>query len=213
MAATLVLIDASTLFRQGLRHLLPENDFVVVAEGEAIDAPLLPERPEQADLVLFDVPDDMDAGTATERLRSEHPGARLVILAARFDAMKVRAAVEAGIDGLISKDRGRDTLIQGLRLVLLGERLYPADIMPLLTPGTTADTPVESRSGLSRRELEILERLMRGHSNKMIAIELGITEATMKVHLKSLLRKLGCNNRTQAAVWAMDRKLFDRAAA
>jgi two-component system nitrate/nitrite response regulator NarL len=86
----------------------------------------------------------------------------------------------------------------------LGEKVFPTNLAAMLLNLNNAPSPMNSLRGLSPREQEILQSLVTGASNKLIAIKLGITEATVKVHLKTLLRKIDVNNRTQAAIWAMN---------
>jgi two-component system, NarL family, nitrate/nitrite response regulator NarL len=98
-----------------------------------------------------------------------------------------------------------DAFVQSLRLISAGERVFPSglglDIRPQAPSAGTE--PGRGGSQLSPREREILSHLVTGHSNKAIARDLGITEATVKVHLKSVQRKIRVDNRTQAAIWAM----------
>jgi two-component system nitrate/nitrite response regulator NarL len=96
-----------------------------------------------------------------------------------------------------------EALIQSLQLIMLGEKVFPTNLASMLLD-MNAIIPQHSIRGLSPREQEILQSLVTGASNKMIAIRLGITEATVKVHLKTLLRKIDVKNRTQAAIWAMN---------
>jgi two-component system, NarL family, nitrate/nitrite response regulator NarL len=103
-------------------------------------------------------------------------------------------------------DLSPEALTQSLNLVLLGEKVFPTSLAALLISGPV-DNVVEmpgGRRGLSERENQILRSLLKGESNKMIANRLGITEATVKVHLKTVLRKIGAANRTQAAIWALN---------
>jgi two-component system, NarL family, nitrate/nitrite response regulator NarL len=86
---------------------------------------------------------------------------------------------------------------------VIGEKVFPTNLAAMLLD-MTASGPLNSVRGVSPREQQILQLLVTGASNKMIAIRLGITEATVKVHLKTLLRKIDVNNRTQAAIWAMN---------
>jgi two-component system nitrate/nitrite response regulator NarL len=131
------------------------------------------------------------------------PTARIVVLADDLSVEALRAAMGGGADGFLSKSVAPEALIQSLQLVTLGEKVFPTNLATMLldmnVPG-----PQHSIRGLSPREQEILQALVTGASNKLIAIRLGITEATVKVHLKTLLRKIDVNNRTQAAIWAMN---------
>ncbi|MBB6249500.1 LuxR C-terminal-related transcriptional regulator [Nitrospirillum iridis] len=217
-----LVIDPSTLFRQGLRQLLPQ-DFRVVSEARDVDGvrtelnnptpndtSLAQPSGKGIALVLFDVTDAGELRTAASQLHSLFPEARLVYLTNGFDAPRLRMALEAGIDGYLTKDRSSNALIQSLHLVMLGEKVFPSDLALLLTqqshPGVGSGGP---HKGLSMRETQILRALVKGESNKVIANGLHITEATVKVHLKSLLRKINCNNRTQAAIWALNNGLTE----
>jgi two-component system, NarL family, nitrate/nitrite response regulator NarL len=112
--------------------------------------------------------------------------------------------MNAGADGYLMKDVSPEALLQSLELVMMGEKVFPTNLAAMLFELNNASSPVNSVRGLSPREQEILRALVTGSSNKLIAIKLGITEATVKVHLKTLLRKIDVNNRTQAAIWAMN---------
>jgi two-component system nitrate/nitrite response regulator NarL len=138
------------------------------------------------------------------RLRDIHPDARIVVLASDLTVEALREAMNAGADGFLMKEVSPEALLQSLELVMLGEKVYPTNLASMLLDLTSAPTPLNSIRGLSSREREILQLLVTGASNKLIAIRLGIAEATVKVHLKALLRKIDVNNRTQAAIWAMN---------
>lgn len=224
-----LVIDPSTLFRQGLRQLLP-TDFNVVAEGRsaaeiyerwgiAANAVNLPPALTGAEfphagrlnpaLILFDVPPGTDLREIADELRAMAPAARLVHLTSGVDRTRLRQALDAGVDGYLSKDRSANALVQSLHLVMLGEKVYPADLALMLTQGGPLPKGPSPQKGLSARETQILRALLKGDSNKMIANQLQITEATVKVHLKSLLRKINCSNRTQAAIWALHNGLAE----
>ena len=197
-----ILIEPNRLFRQGLKHLLAGTRFDVGAEfdtvqlafsaGEAVGAP---------ELVISGQPvkDEADA----RALREMFPTARIVVLADDLSVEALRAAMGGGADGFLSKSVTPEALIQSLQLVTLGEKVFPTNLAAMLLD-MTAVSPPHSIRGLSPREQEILQALVTGASNKTIANKLGIMEATVKVHLKTLLRKIDVNNRTQAAIWAMN---------
>jgi two-component system nitrate/nitrite response regulator NarL len=200
----IAIFDGSTLFRQGLIQVLP-SDFVAVGEARSADegvAKLM--QGLSPDIILVDAAPDR-AGDAIRALKEAAPETKVVYLTDGIDAGRLRAALQAGADGYLTRDRSPEALAQGLRLVAMGEKVFPSDLALLLTQST----PLSSGNamgprGISTRETQILHYLQRGESNKQIAIRLNITEATVKVHLKSLLRKINCSNRTQAAIWAMN---------
>ena len=127
-----------------------------------------------------------------------------MVLADDFAVDALRDAMNAGADGYLMKDVSPEALIQSLELVMMGEKVFPTNLASMLLNLDSTPSPMNSIRGLSPREQEILQALVTGASNKLIAIRLGITEATVKVHLKTLLRKIDVNNRTQAAIWAMN---------
>jgi two-component system nitrate/nitrite response regulator NarL len=154
------------------------------------------------DLVISGQPvtDEADA----RAIREAFPSARIVVLADDLSVDVLRAAMGGGADGFLSKSVSPEALIQSLQLVTLGEKVFPTNLAAMLLDLNSVPSPLNSIRGLSPRENEILQALVTGASNKVIAYKLGITEATVKVHLKTLLRKIDVNNRTQAAIWAMN---------
>jgi two-component system, NarL family, nitrate/nitrite response regulator NarL len=198
-ASRTILIEPNRLFRQGLKHLLAGTRFEVEVEfstmEQAVDGAVA------SGLVIIG-----EAGKEPgdlHRLRDAYPDARIVVLAIDLTVDALRDAMNTGADGFLMKDVSPEALIQSLELIMMGEKVYPTNLAAMLLDLNSAPSPNSTR-GLSPRELEILQALVTGASNKLIAIRLGITEATVKVHLKTLLRKIDVINRTQAAIWAMN---------
>jgi two-component system nitrate/nitrite response regulator NarL len=181
--------------------LLPEA-FPTIEQALPHLATLLPS------LILFDV---HDAGNnfkdGLTNLRAAAPAARLVILTDSIRANRLSDALAAGADGYLVEDLSADALQLSLRLVLLGEKVFPTDLAHLLTNGRiqprSVTTALDKCAGLSERERQILCCLLNGASNKHIANQLDISEGTVKVHLKAVLKKIRVQNRTQAAIWAL----------
>jgi two-component system nitrate/nitrite response regulator NarL len=197
-----ILIETNRLFREGLKHLLSGTRFEVDAEFNTVDLALAAaETAETVDLVITGQPVTDDADLRA--IREAFPTARIVVLAKALSVDVLRAAMGGGADGFLIKTVSPEALIQSLQLILLGEKVFPTNLASMLLD-MTAVGPQHSIRGLSPREQEILQSLVTGASNKLIANRLGITEATVKVHLKTLLRKIDVNNRTQAAIWAMN---------
>jgi two-component system, NarL family, nitrate/nitrite response regulator NarL len=197
-----LLIESNRLFRQGLKHLLSGTSFEVGAEFNTVELALeAGETGAAPDLVLSGQPVRDEA--ELRALREAFPTARIVVLADDLSVDVLRAAMGGGADGFLIKTMSPEALIQSLQLVMLGEKVFPTNLAAMLLDMTAAG-PQHSVRGLSPREQEILQALVTGASNKMIANKLGITEATVKVHLKTLLRKIDVHNRTQAAIWAMN---------
>jgi two-component system nitrate/nitrite response regulator NarL len=206
--ATVWLVQPNTLFREGLKHILADSPFVVTAELGHVPELSVPVNSPVPDLVLLDL---AGAGeiTALRQLREQLPASRLVLLTAELNRERLTTALDAGLDGYLLSDLSPAALVQSLQLVRLGEKVFPTSLAALLVSGLTDNvvTMPGGGRGLSERETQILRFLIHGESNKMIANRLGITEATVKVHLKTVLRKIGALNRTQAAIWALNNGL------
>ncbi|HYD30220.1 MAG TPA: response regulator transcription factor [Azospirillaceae bacterium] len=203
------LIDSNKLFREGLKRLLDDSPFQIVSEaGNLRESLSIVEGGLRPDLILLDLVNGGDEeAESMRRLRGLLPEARIVILTTDLCTRRLANALEAGADGYLMKDLSSDALAQSLKLVMMGEKVFPTHLAALLISGRVSGNGVEmpvSRKGLSQREIQILRCLLNGDSNKMIANHLNITEATVKVHLKSLLRKINASNRTQAAIWALN---------
>lgn len=201
---TVMIIGANGLQRGGLRHLLGEEGFDVIAEA-ANARQAVQGSTTAADAILFDATGCQAVGEDIGALRASFPEARILLLATTISGAMLREALAAGADGCLTADTSSSALAQWVRYALAGGKVYPRDMAAILaqSPAASGSTSIGGRT-LSNREIEILTRLTSGHGNKQIANELGITEATVKVHLKSLLRKIGAVNRTQAAIWAMN---------
>lgn len=170
------------------------------------------------DLIILDAALCNTRADAIEAVRREGGPARVVVIGHDISAIDDRLLAA---DGVLTFDITADTMIRSLSLVKNGERVVPRELMQAIAarsqsareqspspPPSPPAPPPEPGPGRnpapSPREVEILQRLLQGVPNRTIARELGITETTIKVHLKSLWRKIGVSNRTQAAVWALN---------
>jgi two-component system nitrate/nitrite response regulator NarL len=205
------LIDAQPLLRTGLRTHLSVSGFEVAAEGASLDEACEARKNTMSpDLIIL----DYAQGTETVRqVASAHPTARLVVLAEKVSLPELSAAFSAGAHGYLLKSISANALVESLRLALAGEKIFPSQmtaVLESLSAGTSAHATSAPKIGgvqLSHQEFEVTRRLAEGFANKSIAMELSITEATVKVHVKSLMRKIGVINRTQAAIWAIQNGL------
>ncbi|WP_328702950.1 response regulator transcription factor [Arenibaculum pallidiluteum] len=205
-----MLIDPNKLFREGLKALFREGGFEIVAEVARLNDAAGLHGMIEIGMVLCDpLGSPLGVGETVIELRRLFPDARVVMLMPTQDPQPMVAAIQAGVDGCLLKDISPEALQESLRLVRMGETVFPSHLAAMLVAGRFNAEPTVRRNGLSPREAEILRHLVEGESNKVIANRIGITEATVKVHLKSLLRKIGASNRTQAAIWAHNNGLAE----
>lgn len=204
------LLCGNAIVREGLSRILMERDFRVTQFPNMAAALQLAdtsgEDPGPSLLLIDHGTEDLDADTLSA-LQLRHPGSYVVILSDRFDFQIMLKAFRLGALGYIVKEISCDRLIATLRLVAMGERVLPPQLAdelqsrPSLADALEVERPVDATC-LSDRELEILRWLIMGCPNKVISKRMSISEATVKVHVKAVLRKLRVKNRTQAAIWA-----------
>jgi two-component system nitrate/nitrite response regulator NarL len=208
MATRTCLVGGRKLVRAGLRHILSNEAFEVVREVGALSE--CREIEKDWELLIIDRPDDAEEIDGDiRRLKTLSAGLRLVLLAESMDGDRVAGSFVAGVDGYLLADISPEALCESLRLVMLGEKVFPSRLVALFAGWNWAgQNPIRAASNagsfLSDREVAIVSRLTGGMPNKVIASELTITEATVKVHLKSIMKKIGVSNRTQAAIWAIN---------
>jgi two-component system nitrate/nitrite response regulator NarL len=214
----LLVVDDHTLFRRGLIALLSQHDRLAVV-GEAADAGqaqrLAGER--DPDLVLLDNHLPGVCGIdALPGLMEAAPRARIVLLTVSEDEADLAGALRRGAHGYLLKTIDSDALLQAIERCLRGETVVSPELMPKLVaalqqgagvPAAAAPAPADALAALSPRERETLAEIARGASNKEIARRLDIAEATVKIHVQHILRKLNLSSRVQAAVYASERGL------
>jgi two-component system, NarL family, nitrate/nitrite response regulator NarL len=208
--ARVLIIDDHPLFRKGARLLLePETGFEVVGEASSGAEGIRLAGELETDLILLDLNmAEMDGLETLRRLRLANPDVRVVMLTVSDHEQDLVAALRTGASGYLLKDTEPEELLAQLRQVLDGHLVLSQSLTEQLMRAVRGDrepTPVE-QAGLTERELEILDGISEGLSNKHIARQLDISEGTVKVHVKHLLRKLNLHSRVEAAVWAVDQR-------
>jgi two-component system nitrate/nitrite response regulator NarL len=210
----LILAGENGLFRAGLKHVLTDKSLDVVGEaatlGDALT--LLRSLKPGADLIVYDQPETPARRfDELKRITREFPGVAVVILADRMDAAEVDMAVAAGASGFLPKNISPAALALSLQLIALGEKLFTAPAALWRNQPAEADRAANGNAktaiqSLSHRQRQILEYLEAGLSNRAIALKLDVAEATVKVHVRSLMQRINVDNRTQAALWAKSHK-------
>ncbi|MVZ98238.1 response regulator transcription factor [Sphingorhabdus sp. IMCC26285] len=206
-----VVVGKNSLAREGLRRILAEENFSVQASVESGTSFLLANAEDESpNLFILDNSTTDHLESELEALNTSFPKSRKVVLSDQFDLEEVVDAFKFGVDGYIVKEISCEALMKSLRLVAMGEKVMPSQLAKHLSgmeersqAPQLARNPDVSRI-LSEREITTLRYLLVGHANKVIARRLEISEATVKVYVKAILRKLRVSNRTQAAIWAFN---------
>ncbi|HEY1515957.1 MAG TPA: response regulator transcription factor [Solirubrobacteraceae bacterium] len=211
MSIRVLICDDQALVRAGFRAILgarPEIEVVGEAENGAEAVSLAGRR--CPDVILMDIRMPvLDGVQATRRLVAEGSPARILVLTT-FDLDEyVHAAIRAGASGFLLKDVTPAKLVEAIRIVAGGDALLAPSVTRRLLERFADTLPVGDRSSdalaqLTARETEVLRLLAGGMSNAEIAAELVVTEATVKTHISSLLRKLGLRDRVQAVILAYE---------
>lgn len=213
---TVLIVDDHPVFLQGLRRILePEPDIQIIGSAKDGKEALETAADLEPDVILLDVNlPSMNGMQVARELKSDQPSIAIIMLSAYHDDNQVLHAIRAGASAFYPKDVAPHTLLDAIRQVSQG--LYVIDENVLSKPelaewiterfhefGAFWEGQEDLFMPLSRREMDILQLITRGRSNKQAAQELGISYQTVKNHMTSILRKLAVNDRTQAAIYAL----------
>jgi two-component system, NarL family, response regulator YdfI len=207
-----LVADDHLIIRQGLRLILEiEEGLEVVGEASNGEEAIRQCALLQPDVVLMDLRmPGMDGLTAIERLHVEQPEVAVVILTTFNEDDLMMRGLRAGAKGYLLKDTDRETLFNTIRAAKRGETLLKPEIISrvLSQKGETAGSTTSGTS-LTGRELEVLRAVAQGERSKEIALQLGISERTVKAHLASIYNRLGVDNRAAAIAAASRLGLID----
>jgi two-component system nitrate/nitrite response regulator NarL len=225
-----IIIEPRQLVREALVSLMASQSYLVVGKlASTADIDHSFHGPDAPKLVILGAFPAVEATTAASRIRRLWPKTKVVLLFEHASPADLQRLLASDIDGCIPLFTSADTLIGMLQQIIAADLriLVPSTEARSSVPCTTSGARDELDLGshnlvpsnevangatdmasavhhISKREEQILGALVKGHPNKRIARTCGITEATIKVHMKSILKKIGVANRTQAAVWARD---------
>jgi NarL family two-component system response regulator LiaR len=202
MKTRLILTDDHVVLRQGLRALFEgQPDLEVVGEAGDGQETLELVRKFRPDMVLVDlIMPGVDGITTAQRIHQEFPEVRVLILSSIDDQAAVVAAVRAGAIGFVQKHASLDALLESIRAAARGQFQFSAAAAAQLVREIQA--PHDQSEHLTARELEVLQHVAGGLTNKQIAWKLSISEKTVKSHVSTILDKFGLESRTQAAMYA-----------
>ncbi len=210
----ILLIDDHALFRIGLTELLERRDIkVIAAHGDCNDG-MAEVQQRQPDVVLLDMRMPQMTGIEVLReLRQRGQTMPICMLTTSRDESDVINSLQSGAQGYLLKDMEPDELIEALQRIVEGETVVAPELTAVLAravKGEPAEAVPKTIADLTPREREILCHLAAGQSNKVIAKELGISDGTVKLHVKAILRKLDVHSRVEAAVIAVEQNICQR---
>ncbi len=216
----IVLADDHTLVRDGLRPFLEElDDNVLVIEAENLEHALRAgASAHDLRLIILDLGmPGMDTLKGVRKMMETYPATPVVILSGTHDQGLILKAFNMGVAGFIPKSAGSNVMMSALKLVIAGERFIPAHILAgagnelaadlahgIYADNTAKINETDRLQKLSKRERSVLELLVNGMTNKEIARAIDLQEATIKIHVKNIYRKMGVANRAQAVRSAIE---------
>ena len=209
-----LLIDDHSLFREGLVGLLKRRNIEIIATGDGRSG--VRQAVEfDPDVVLLDLRmPDLNGLEILEQFIAQKIRAPVVMLTTSSDQNDLAEALRKGAKGYLLKDMEPDQLVAAMRDIAAGKTVIAPDLTPVLAElvkhGDPAGQPHAPTpfNELTPREMEILRHLSEGQSNKVIARNLNISDGTVKLHVKAILRKLKVHSRVEAAVMAVEQRLF-----
>jgi two-component system nitrate/nitrite response regulator NarL len=207
MGRVAVIVERA-LVRAGLVNLLRSHGFEDIDEAASVDELIrrMPDR--SAELILISLGIDTDICDLMSTTLTWNPAVKVVFVALDFDIAALSRCFEAGASGYILESLAPEPFYNSLLLAALGEKIFPSELafyISDIVQHHPACRSVKLRDhDLSEREMRVLELLSNGQPNKIIAAKLDIAEATVKLYLRGILRKLQVTNRTQAALWAVE---------
>ncbi|AIN18496.1 MULTISPECIES: nitrate/nitrite response regulator protein NarP [Yersinia] len=204
---TIMIVDDHPLMRRGIKQLLElDSNFNVIAEANCGSDAITKAAACQPDVILLDLNMKGMSGLDTlKALRNEGIDARIIVLTVSDARSDVYAMIDAGADGYLLKDSEPEILLENIRLAAKGEKVFSDEVTQYLS---SRHEQVNPFSELTERELDVLQEVARGMSNKQVAFELHISEETVKVHIRNLLRKLNVRSRVAATILFLENKKY-----
>jgi DNA-binding NarL/FixJ family response regulator len=203
-AIRILTVDDHPMLREGIAAVLAsEQDMILVAEASNGREAVEQFRTHHPDVTLMDVQmPEVNGIDAIVKIREEFPAARIIVLTTYTGDAQAARAFKAGAYGYLLKSMVRKELIDTIRSVHAGKKRIPVEIAVELAQHHSDDA-------LTEREMEVLREVAAGNANKMVAQRLNISEETVKAHMRSILSKLGANDRTHAVTIAVKRGIIE----
>ncbi|HJH09359.1 MAG TPA: two-component system response regulator NarL [Psychrobacter pasteurii] len=204
--AKILLVDDHPMLRRGMKDLLNlESDFNVIADVSSGEEALAYLKDNEIDLVILDQNMPGLSGLETvEKIRSQGNQAKILMFTVSDSGDDIHNALKLGVNGYLLKDMQPEQVAIDIRKALRGELVVSSRLAAVLAQALRTPNLDDIVSNLTNRELQVIKMIAKGHSNKMIGNELGISESTVKVHVKHILNKTNLRTRVDVAVWAVN---------
>lgn len=204
--AKLLLVDDHPMLRRGIADLLSlEDDVEVVGEASDGQQALAFLQDNMVDLVILDHNMPILTGIETlKEIKARNIDVKTLLFTVSDSGDDVQEALKLGVDGYLLKDMEPDLIIDDIRKILRGELVISPNLASILAQTLRTPSASDIASNLTARELQVIQMVAEGLSNKMIANKLDIAESTVKVHVKHILNKTGLRTRVDAAVWTVN---------
>ncbi len=207
----IMLVDDHEMVREGIKQLIEfDGDIKVIAQASKGEDCLKLLQSELLDIILLDVNMiGMNGIDVLKEIRRNRIPVKVAMLTVHNEVEYLVSLVAIGVEGYILKDSSSAELVKAIKHIYQGETYIQPDLIPALNSRLIhRDEDQEKIDALTRRELEVLKLVAKGHFNKEIAIQLDISERTVKNHISSIFRKIDVSDRTQAAVFAIKNNLI-----
>ncbi len=207
----IMLVDDHEMVREGIKQLIEfDGDIKVIAQASKGEDCLKLLQSELPDIILLDVNMiGMNGIDVLKEIRRNRIPVKVAMLTVHNEVEYLVSLVDIGVEGYILKDSSSAELVKAIKHIYQGETYIQPDLIPALNSRLIhRDEDQEKIDALTRRELEVLKLVAKGHFNKEIAIQLDISERTVKNHISSIFRKIDVSDRTQAAVFAIKNNLI-----
>lgn len=207
----IMLVDDHEMVREGIKQLIEfDGDIKVISQASNGEDCLKQLSAELPDIILLDVNMvGMNGIDVLKEIRKNRIPVKVAMLTVHNEIEYLVSLVDIGVEGYILKDSSSAELVRAIKHIYQGETYIQPDLIPALNSRLIhRDEDKEKIEALTRRELEVLKLVAKGHFNKEIAIQLDISERTVKNHISSIFRKIDVSDRTQAAVFAIKNNLI-----
>ncbi|MBX7167626.1 MAG: response regulator transcription factor [Pirellulales bacterium] len=205
MSIRVLVADDHQVVRSGIARLLEDSEVEIVGEATTGEDALRQATQLRPDVLLLDIRmPQLDGLNALARLKVDSPATSVLIFSSYDNPTYIARAVALGANGYLMKNATRDDLLTAIRTAATGGNIWSRDELRRVTGAlATPRVPGDNEVPLTQRESEVLKQMAYGLTNREIAQSLGISYETVKEHVQHILRKIGVNDRTQAAVWAV----------